>query len=50
MVLGWIATGLEKLTCCQPEELSPVKFAWASSVPLLVQRLPTWVPVLVEAL
>jgi hypothetical protein len=29
-----IETGWEKLTCCQPELLSPVKVAEASSVPL----------------
>ena len=45
-MFGWIATGLEKVTCCHPLELSPVKFAWARRVPELVQRLPTWVPVL----
>ncbi len=46
MVLAAIATGVEKLTCCQPVAVSPVKVACASSVPLALQRLPTWVPVL----
>ena len=45
MVLAWIATGA-KLTCCQPEAVSPVKVAVARRVPVLLQRLPTWVPVL----
>ena len=40
------ATGEEKLTCCQPEAVSPVKVALASKVPLLVHRSPTCVPVL----
>ena len=44
------ATGVAKLTCCQPEAVSPVKVAWANSVPVALQRLPTCVPVLVEAL
>ena len=44
-MFGWIATGLEKVTCCQPLEVSPEKFACARRVPELVQRLPTWVPV-----
>jgi hypothetical protein len=45
-----MGTGLAKVTCCQPEAVSPVKVAEASSVPVLVHRLPTWVPVLVLAL
>ena len=45
-----IATGVEKLTYCQPEAVSPVKVAWASSVPPAVHRLPTWVPVFAAAL
>ena len=32
MVLAVIATGVEKLTCCQPEAVSPLKVAVASSV------------------
>ena len=50
MVLALIATGLAKVTCCQPVAVSLVKVAWASSVPVLVHRLPTCVPVLVEPL
>ena len=46
MVLAVIATGVEKLTCCQPEAVSFVNVAVASSVPVLDQRLPTCVPVL----
>ena len=41
-----MATGEAKLTCCQPEAVSLVKVAEASRVPALVQRLPTWGPVL----
>ena len=45
MVLAVIATGVAKLTCCQPVAVSPLKVAVASSVPALDQRWPTWVPV-----
>ena len=45
-MLAVIATGDEKFTCCQPEALSPVKVALASSAPVLLQRFPTCVPVL----
>ena len=45
-----IVTGLEKSTVCQPEALSLVNMAEASSVPLVLHRLPTWVPVFVDAL
>ena len=50
MVLALIATGFEKLTCCHPEALSPVKLADASSVPPVLHRLPMCVPVFVLAL
>ena len=46
MVFAAIATGDEKLTCCQPVVDSPVKVAEASNVPVELQRFPTWVPVL----
>ena len=46
MVLAVIATGVAKLTCCQPEAVSPVKVAVASWVPVRLHRWPTWVPVL----
>ena len=49
-MLGRIDTGLENVTVCQPEALSLVNVAVASSWPLEVHRLPTWVPVLVLAL
>ena len=39
-----IATGEAKLTCCQPEAVSPLNVADASSVPLALHRLPMWVP------
>ena len=45
-----IATGVEKLTVCQPEAVSFVNVAEASSVPLAVHRLPMWVPVFAAAL
>jgi hypothetical protein len=43
--LAVIATGEAKVTCCQPVAVSPVNVALASSVPVLVQRWPTCVPV-----
>ena len=45
-----IGTGVEKFTCCHPVAVSPVKVPVASNVPVLVQRLPTCVPVLALAL
>ena len=45
-----MATGLAKVTCCQPVAVSLVKVAVASRVPVLVQRWPTWVPVLLAPL
>ena len=45
-----IVTGVAKVTCCQPEAVSLVNVAWASSVPVAVHRLPMWVPVLAAAL
>ena len=41
-----IATGVENDTCCQPVAVSFVNVAEASSVPVLVHRWPTCVPVL----
>jgi hypothetical protein len=46
-VFAVIATGLARFTCCQPEAVSFTNAAWASSVPLLVHRLATCVPVAV---
>ncbi len=37
-------TGVAKVACCQPLALSLVKLTWASRVPVLVHRDPTWVP------
>jgi len=45
-----MATGLEKLTCCQPEVVSAVKVALAKRAPPLLQRLPICVPVLAALL
>jgi hypothetical protein len=47
---GEIATGDEKVTCCQPDALSPVNVAVAKSAPELDHKCPTWVPVFVMAL
>src|SRR5664279_2409866 len=47
---GVIATGVVKLTCCQPEAVSPVNVAVASLVPPVVHSVPVCVPVLVLAL
>jgi hypothetical protein len=44
-VFASIGTGAAKLTCCQPEAVSPANIALASSVPSRLHRLPTWVPV-----
>ena len=33
-----MATGVEKVTCCQPERISPVNVAVASSVPSALHR------------
>ena len=38
--LALIATGLAKLTCCQPVAVSLVKVAWARRVPVAFHRLP----------
>ena len=40
-----MATGVAKVTCCQPDADSLVNVAEASFVPLDVQRLPMCVPV-----
>jgi hypothetical protein len=45
-VLAAVGTDGVKVTSCHPEPLSPVKVAEASSVPVLVHRFPTCVPVL----
>jgi hypothetical protein len=50
VVFGEIIAGLEKFTCCQPDELSPAKVALASSCPDVVHKFPTCVPVFVDAL
>ena len=43
-------TGMAKLACCQPEAVSPVNVTVPSRVPVLLQRLPMWVPVFAAAL
>ena len=45
-----IATGVAKLTCCQPEAVSPLNVAVASFVPVADHRFPMWVPVLAALL
>ena len=39
------ATGEGKVASCQPLAVSLVKLTLARRVPVLVQRLPTWTPV-----
>ena len=48
--VGGKGHGLEKSTSCHPATVFPVNVAVVSSVSLLIQRLATWVPVLVLAL
>jgi hypothetical protein len=50
VVFAWICTGLAKLTCCHPDAVSLENVAVPSSVPVLVHRFPTCVPVFVDAL
>src|SRR5690242_13168159 len=45
MVFAVIATGLEKLTCCQPLAVSLVNVAVASKTPPLLHSSPICVPV-----
>src|SRR3954453_13516206 len=37
-------TGGEKVACCQPDALSPVKVALANNTPFALQIFPTCVP------
>lgn len=46
MVLALTGTGVEKFSCCQPDAVSLVKVPVASRWPVLLHRLPVWVPVL----
>jgi hypothetical protein len=50
VVFAAMATGEEKLACCQPDAVSPVNVTVESFVPVLVHRLPMWEPVLVVPL
>jgi hypothetical protein len=45
-----MAIGVENEASCQPEAVSLVKVTLARSVPVFVQRFPTWVPVFVGPL
>jgi hypothetical protein len=45
-VLAFTATGVVKVTDCQPVVVSLVKVADARRVPLVVQSEPVWIPVL----
>ena len=45
-----IATGVLKLACCQPDSVSPVAVVEARSVPVVVQRLTLWLPVMLGSL
>ena len=49
MVPAVIATGLDKLSSCQPLAVSLAKVPVASKVPLDVHRVPTWLPVLSDS-
>ena len=49
-MLEVIATGVASSICCQPEAVSLLNVIEPSSVPALLQRLPTCVPVLAAAL
>ena len=44
-MLAAMVTGTLNITCCQPEAVSLVNVAVASSPPSLLQRWPTCVPV-----
>lgn len=44
-MLALMLTAGEKLACCHPEAVSPVKVTVASSAPVADQRWPMWVPV-----
>jgi hypothetical protein len=48
--LTWIATGVAKFICCQPDAVSPVKVTVPRFTPPIDHRLPTWVPVLAALL
>ena len=48
--VGGDATGVVKFSCCQPEAVSSENVPVANKLPVLDQRFPTWVPVLVAAL
>ena len=39
-------TGDEKFACCHPDAVSPENAIFASFVPVLDHRVPTWAPVL----
>jgi hypothetical protein len=49
-VFAEMEMGVEKFTCCHPEEVSFVKVALPSNVPVVDQRWATWVPVFIAAL
>ena len=44
MVPAVIATGLVKLSCCQPCVVSLVNVPVASIVPVALHSVPVWVP------
>ncbi len=50
MVFAVMATGVEKLACCQPDVVSPLKVTVASRAPVWLHRWPTWRPVLAALL
>ncbi len=50
MVPAVIATGVVRVTSCQPEAVSAVKGAVASSTPVLLHTCATWEPLAEEVL
>jgi hypothetical protein len=50
VVLAVILIGDEKFACCQPDAVSPLKVTVPRFVPVLVQRVPICVPVLLVPL
>jgi hypothetical protein len=50
VVFAVIDTGVEKVTVCHPDAVSPVNVAVANCAPERVHSVPVWVPVVVMPL
>ena len=50
LLFAEMATGVEKLACCQPEVVSAVKVTVARRAPVWLHKWPTWAPVLAALL